>query len=236
MNVIKLIELEVEKLLRDNKDGHGFDHIQRVRNLALKFALNEDVDTNIVEIACLLHDVDDYKLFGAESAENLLNANRIMGLAGVDNETKTKVIEIIKTIGFSKRLQGIEPKTKEGMIVSDADMCDAIGANGMLRTYRVSLSKGSIFFDRQTKPRTGISSIDEYKNNKSEHTAQHFFDKLLVIKSLLFTKEGRVEGDKRQQIMLDFLREIFREEESNEWIVYLDSFSNKKLSRENTHI
>lgn len=51
---------------------------------------------------------------------------------------KERVLDEIKTIGYNKRLNGITPITLEGRIVSDADMCDGIGATGIIRCYQYS--------------------------------------------------------------------------------------------------
>ena len=52
----------------------------------------------------------------------------------IDLEMQEKIINIVSTIGFSKRLKGIIPQTLEAKIISDADMCDGIGAQGVIRT------------------------------------------------------------------------------------------------------
>ena len=48
------------------------EHVNRVLNLSLKFAKTERANKDVVALIALLHDVDDYKLFGIESAENLI--------------------------------------------------------------------------------------------------------------------------------------------------------------------
>lgn len=44
---IKLVKKEVEKLLIKDNSGHGMDHINRVYNLSLKFALKEKANKDI---------------------------------------------------------------------------------------------------------------------------------------------------------------------------------------------
>jgi len=216
------IELAVKELLGAN-DGHGYDHVDRVRKLAIKFAKQEDADIEIVELASLLHDVDDYKLFGEECAKNLLNARKILETNNVDEKMASLVLDIIQTMGYSKSLEGIRPTTLEGQIVSDADMCDAIGAEGILRTHAYNLSRGNIFFDKTAKPLDVELSAEQYKKT-SNHSVQHFFDKLLIINNVLMTAAGKEEGAKRQKIMVDFLRELFREEGAEVWQAYLSNF------------
>ena len=220
---MEAIEQAVKELLIGN-DGHGFDHVERVRDLAMRFAKQENANLEVVELASLLHEVDDYKLFGEENAKRLLNARRILDENTINDNVQSQVIEIITTMGYSKSLEGIRPSTLEGRIVSDADMCDAIGAVGILRTYAYALSKGNKFFDRTLAPVKESVSAKDYKTNKKSHSVQHFFDKLLLIPSMLMTEAGQREGISRKNIMTSFLRELFEEEGARDWADFLEVF------------
>lgn len=222
------IENAVKELLHSN-DGHGYDHVKRVEKLALEFARQESVNVEIVQLAALLHDVDDYKLFGKESADHLTNANNILDENGIGGDTKLQVLDIIRNMGYNKYLEGVRPTTLEGKIVSDADMCEAIGAQGILRSHVYNLSKGVTFFDKAVMPNQGEKNSEEYRTVKNEHAVQHFFDKLLLIPTILTTNAGRAEGGKRLRVMLDFLKELFREEDAVEWLRYLERFENEHL-------
>ena len=127
--MIEKVKEQVVELLDKDNSGHGMDHINRVLNLSLKFAEKEKANKDIVALIALLHDVDDYKLFGMENAENLTNAKRIMSYCNINDEIQNQVCSELKCIGYSKLLKGFRPKTIEGQIVSDADMCDEMGAN-----------------------------------------------------------------------------------------------------------
>lgn len=224
---ISAIHKDVKELLGKDKSGHGIDHVDRVLKLAMTFAENERADKEIVTLATLLHDVDDYKIFGEEHAKKLLNANTILDKYNVADKTKSKVLNIIRSMGYNKYIEGVRPGTLEGMIVSDADMCDAIGSIGILRTHAYALSKGNVFFDKDIQPASEPISAAEYKTTKKSHSVQHFFDKLLRIPSILMTDSGRREGEKRQMVMVSFLRELFDEEDSREWQKHLDAFEGK---------
>lgn len=63
-------KMAVEELLNNDNSGHGMDHINRVLALALKFAEKEAANETIVSLVALLHDVDDYGLFGSENVKN----------------------------------------------------------------------------------------------------------------------------------------------------------------------
>lgn len=216
------VKNEVESLLENDNSGHGMEHISRVLNLSLEFADAEKANKDIVALIALLHDVDDYKLFGQESSEKLFNARKIMDNCNIDKDTQEQVCSAIKTIGYGKRLKGVCPTTLEGKIVSDADMCDALGANGILRTFMYQIKNNTPFFDRNFFPIDDLTA-DKYKTC-AETGISHFFDKILRINSLLLTNSGKREGKYRHQFTVDFLYHFFDEERADEWKTYLDNF------------
>ncbi len=206
-------------------NGHGMDHILRVRDLALKFAEQEGADLEIVELAAMLHDVDDYKLFGQEQAKKLTNARQIMSELKIEPQKVDQVLEIISTMGYTKYLAGIRPSSLEGKVVSDADMLDAVGASGIVRTIETGIFLDHSFFDKQITPLDPEIDSKVYQKKANLHTVQHFFDKILKIPDALMTEAARVEGKKRKQIVVDFLTQLFREYDADTWSEYLRDFN-----------
>ena len=220
------IKEQVSELLNKDDSGHGMDHITRVLDLSLKFAEKEKANKDIVALIALLHDVDDYKLFGMENAENLTNAKRIMTNCNINDEVQNQVCSELKCIGYSKLLKGFRPKTIEGQIVSDADMCDALGANGILRVYTYCLKKGKPFFDRNIFPIENINA-DNYTRRCADSSVCHMFEKILKLKDLMLTYSGKEEAKKRHNIVVEFLYHLFDEENAREWTIYLDNYLKK---------
>lgn len=221
---------QVCKLLDKDNSGHGMEHVERVLKLSLKFADTENADKETAAIIALLHDVDDYKLFGSENAEKLTNAGKILEQCSVEDNIKEQVLNAVSTIGYSKRLKRIYPKTLEGMIVSDADMCDSMGAVGILRSYQYNLAHGNLFFDKKIYPVLNMSAAD-YMEKKTGTVVTHMFEKLLRLKDLMLTDSGRKEAAERHNIMVGFLRHFFEEENVPEWIDYLDNYLNKNNAK-----
>ena len=219
----------VNKILGDDKSGHNMKHILNVKKLALKFCEGKDVNKDVVVIAALLHDVDDYKIVGEENAEDLFNARMILNFVGIDKDTKKDVLSIISSLGYKNRLKGIKPSSMEGMIVSDADMCDAIGSVGIIRAivYAMSNKGNGVIFDKDVFPNTKIRAY-EYNvtgtTHKTDNAINHFFEKLLKIPNLLLTDVGRLEGKKRMVIMIYFLKEYFRENDLENWQKFLNDY------------
>lgn len=223
--MIEKVKEGVKELLNKDNSGHGMEHVNRVLNLSLKFAEKENANKDVVALIALLHDVDDYKLFGMESANNLTNARNILEQCAIEDNIKEQVLKAIKTIGYSKRLEGISPITLEGMIVSDADMCDGIGSTGILRSYQYNLAHGNLFFDKNITPILNMSATD-YMTKKVGTVVTHMFEKLLKLKDLMLTDSGKKEAIERHNIMIEFLYHFFEEENVPEWIDYLDNYLN----------
>lgn len=223
---------DVEMVLGGDDSGHGMDHVKRVFRNSMHFARNitsESIDLTVVGLAAQLHDVDDYKLVGREQSEQQTNAIGIMNRAGIEAVTQLMVRDVIANMGYSKALEGIRPSTIEGKVVSDADMCDAIGANGIVRalTYAVSSKGSGVVFDRKVWPTIDITS-EQYNGDGTSHSTDsfinYFFEKMLRLKSMMMTAPGRKEAEVRDEQMVEFLRAYLREEEAPEWQEFLEQY------------
>ena len=224
--MIEIVKNEVYKFLKEEDSGHDDSHIGRVLRMSLEFAKNENANENIVALIALLHDVDDYKIVSKEEALNLTNARRIMNISNVNKETQEIVLSELKRIGYSKSLEGIRPLTIEGKIVSDADMCDASGVNGIIRCYKYNLKHGRGFFNRDIFP-TLYNDAKEYRDSKPTTAVNHLFEKILRLKDLMLTESGKTEAIYRHNIIVEMLYHLFKEEDAPEWIEYLDNYLNK---------
>jgi len=213
MTSVDYIKKSVSELLGADSSGHNDKHVFRVYDMAMNFCASiPDADRDLVAAAALLHDCDDYKLFGEESASLMINTRRILAGSGFDSSFTDKCIEIVKSIGYSKRLAGIIPTSQEGKIVSDADMADATGIIGIIRCieYRAYRSKGAEpFFDPDYLPVE--MDAQQYKNLKSCPIVNHFFDKLFRLRDLALTEPGRKCLMQRHEIIYHFLKTYFDE-------------------------
>ena len=218
--MIEEVKQEIKKIMNSDNSGHGMDHVNRVYQLATYFAKEEGNDETIAGLIALLHDVDDYKLFGSENSEEFANAKYVMKICNVPLELQEIVLSELKTIGFSKYLKGLRPSTKEGMAVSDADMCDALGAIGIARVFTFGNSISRPLFDRNKFP----SKEDTYEFHMipSGSTINFMFEVLLKYKNLMLTEAGKKVATERHEIIVNYLRQYFIEEHAPEWIEYLE--------------
>ena len=227
---LQQIRGDVSDLLHHDDSGHDIAHIDRVVGLVKSFCSHlSGANCALAEVIALLHDVDDYKLVGKEKADRLENASRIMNGVGLPNTLQQQIKEAISSIGYSKSLRGIRPSTLEGQIVSDADMCDAIGANGVIRClqYAVSTKGSGVIFDPVAWPDADMTAEKYNKHGTitdNDSFINHFFDKLLKLKGMMLTEPGRREAETRDDMMVGFLRQYFREQQEPEWSGFLEKY------------
>ena len=222
-NQIETVKEQVYKLLESDNSGHGIEHIKRVLDLSLKIAEAENANLEIVALVALLHDADDYKLFGLDNEDKLTNTTRILNATSIAENIKMEVMETVKTIGYSKLLKGSRPTTLEGQIVSDADMCDVIGANGILRVHAYTLKNERAFFDRNVWPIADMTA-DKYTRKVADSSVCHIFEKILKLKNLMFTETGKKIAIKRHNMVVQFLQNLFEEENALDWLEYFEKY------------
>lgn len=229
---IEKVKQCVNDLLASDKSGHGMEHIERVLNLTLKFAKTEGGDPGLSSVIALLHDADDYKLFGEKSARELTNTRRILKSCDFTAREQDIVCETVQTIGYSRRLEGILPTTLEAKVVADADMNDALGATAIVRVIEFGATNSRPFFNRDIFPKQqvtaeGYSQYFKANGQTDAHSVLHFFDKLLRLPKYMLTDSGLQAAIPRQKFLVDFLNQFFAEQNVPEWQAFLTDFLEK---------
>lgn len=222
------LKTKIAHFLSSDQTGHGMDHLERVLDLATQFSKNHSVDAKKITLIAWLHDVDDYKLTGMQPMVNLPNAERFMKEVGVPVAMQNQVVQEILRLGFNKALEGIRPLSREGKLVSDADMCDAIGAQGLRRVLTFGAFKKQPFFLKDVFPNLTMNATT-YRLQGTTHTINHFFEKLLRLKGMMLTEEGKAEAKNRHDWMVTFLKQFFEEEKQSQWNKYLMDYEQSML-------
>ena len=209
----KTLMIEETKTFVKNKlygegSGHDWFHIERVYNLAKYLAEKENADSFIVEMAALLHDIDDWK-FSNTNDSNMTTTENFLNSIHIDHDSFKRIIEIIQTMSFKGGVVDSTQHTVEGKVVQDADRLDAIGAIGIARTFAYGGSKNRLMYDPTIQP-IEFKSLDEVKNAEN-HTINHFYEKLLKLKYLMNTNTAKEIAEKRHQFMEEFLNEFYSE-------------------------
>jgi uncharacterized protein len=193
----------------DDSSGHDWWHIYRVWKNAITICEREKADLFIVQLAALLHDLDDWK-FNENEDETPHRAKAWMESCGVDSKINAAVCEIIMHVSYKGAQVENKMKSLEGFIVQDADRLDAIGAIGIGRAFAYGGYKNRPLYDPEM-PNQMHASFEQYKNSKSA-TINHFYEKLLLLKDMMNTTTAKKIAEQRHEIMLRFLDQFM-----NEW-------------------
>ena len=179
----------ISDLFRAVGGSHDAEHTLRVYHNAMRLADSEpECDKELVALAALLHDVDDYKLF---TTENNANARGFLKSMKVPEERIDRICGIIENVSFSKS-RDKKLKDIESMIVQDADRLDAMGAVGVARTFAFGGEHG----------------------RSLEDSIRHFHEKLLLLKDLMNTTMDKSLAEEIHQFLVQFLESYNRETSS----------------------
>jgi uncharacterized protein len=163
---------------------HGIDHTIRVYNLCEKIGYKLNADMEVLLPAAILHDI------ARDMPNHSINggklANQLLSNYNVPKDIREKISHAISTHSFSEKLK---PQTLEAMILSDADKLDAIGAVGV---YRAATYSSEI-------------------HRPIEDFIEHFHEKLLGLKDLLYSDEAKKIAEERHRFLLKYLDQIQKE-------------------------
>lgn len=208
-SIIEETRRHVETLFADDGSGHDWWHIYRVWTVAGKLGEVEGADRTVVELSALLHDIADWKFHGGDDTVGPQKARQWLERQGADANTIDHVCDIIATISYKGAGVSTPMQTLEGKVVQDADRLDAIGAQGIARTFAYGGNKNRLIYHPDQKP-VMHQSFEAYKKNDG-HTINHFYEKLLLLKDRMNTDAGRKMAEERHRFMEQFLDQFFRE-------------------------
>jgi len=169
----------------------------------------EGGDLFIIELAALLHDIADWKFHNGNTGVGREKAKSLLENLGVDNQSIKQICHIIENVSFKGAKVKNRIKTKEGMVVQDADRLDAIGAIGIARVFAYGGFKGKEIYNPQIKPKLH-RSFEEYKSGKGT-SINHFYEKLLLLKDQLNTKTAKKIAEERHELLKSYLKQFFKE-------------------------
>jgi uncharacterized protein len=205
--MIEQTEQWVKEQLEHEGTGHDWHHINRVTKQAKEIAEIEGADTFIVTLAALLHDLIDDKVVESEE-EGLKQVTQWLVSIGTSDEQLQHILTIITTMSF-KGGNNKPVSSLEAQVVQDADRLDALGAIGIARTFIYAGSKGDPMHDPDLAIRKTLT-LDEYRNGRSSAIG-HFYEKLLKLKDLMNTTEGKKRAEMRHQFLENFLNQFLEE-------------------------
>ena len=195
----------VREKFENEYSGHDWFHTLRVFRTATRIAEAEGADLVTVQLAALLHDVDDRKL-SPETYEDKTNARGFLSENSVD---AGKIEDICRIIGEISFAENCVPSTLEGKCVQDADRLDAIGAIGIARAFAYGGNHNRLMYHPDVKPNLNMSREEYVKSNST--TVNHFYEKLFKLTDMMNTDAARLIARERESYMRDFIARFLDE-------------------------
>jgi uncharacterized protein len=200
----------VRSTLKNAEGGHDWFHTLRVFNNSQLIAKNENVDSLIVALGALLHDIADSKFHAGDETIGPKMAREFLFKHNVDSLIIEHVVRIIENISFKSNLEGKTSFSSQELdVIQDADRLDAIGAIGIARCFNYGGFKNRALFDPAIQPNLSMTK-KEYKNSTAP-TINHFYEKLFLLKDQMNTVTGKRIAEKRHQYMEGFLSQFYAE-------------------------
>ncbi len=206
--ILKTIDF-VKKVLFNAEGGHDWWHIYRVWQLAKHISRTESVDTYVVELGALLHDIADFKFHNGDDKVGPRKARELLTSLNVEETVIIHIENIISNVSFKGSQHTQKFKSPELAVVQDADRLDAMGALGIARTFNYGGYKGRGIYNPEIKPNLKMTE-KEYKNSNAP-TLNHFYEKLLLLKDRMNTDTGKAMAKHRHKYMEQFLDEFYKE-------------------------
>ena len=199
----------VKHELQHAEGGHDWFHIERVWRNSIAIAKHENVDTLVVQLGALLHDIADSKFHGGDEELGPAKASQFLRSIPVDEAVIQHVVAIIRNISFKGGNFQATFKSKELDVVQDADRLDALGAIGIARAFNYGGHKGRELYNPAIAPNLHMSK-EEYKHSNAP-TLNHFYEKLLLLKDLMNTPTGKALAEQRHAFMQQYLQQFYAE-------------------------
>lgn len=205
-NIIELARAYVKNKFENEYSGHDYFHTLRVFNMATNIAKSEGADIEMVQLAALLHDVDDRKI-SPQTYKKQTNARSFLKLNSVDDIRIESICQIIREISFGANDSA--PTTLESKCVQDADRLDAIGAIGIARAFAYGGNHNRHMYHPEIKPQLNMTK-EEYVKSEST-TINHFYEKLFKLTDLMNTNTAKSIAIERDKYMKQFVLEFMDE-------------------------
>lgn len=204
----------VKETLANDSSGHDWWHIHRVWQMAKRIQADyKQVDTLVVELTALLHDIADHKNHNGDFEIGPVTARRFLeNIAEISESQINHICNNIKNISFKGNTSKKNQLSLEGQIVQDADRLDAMGTIGIARTFAFGGSKGRKIYNPDLGCKSTQNKKNGYLSNYGDATSiDHFYEKLLLVKDLMNTPFAKKLAQKRHEFLIDFLSHFYDE-------------------------
>ncbi|WP_310392589.1 HD domain-containing protein [Hymenobacter sp.] len=199
----------------DEGSGHDWAHIRRVWLMAQRLAVSTpEADRDVTELSALLHDIADWKFHDGDYEAGPRAAREWLRSQAAPEELIARVETVIREVSFKGLGVPTPVSSVEAALVQDADRLDAIGAIGIARAFAYGGHKGRPLHDPAVAP-VAHESFASYQQNVAP-TLNHFYEKLLHLKSRMHTVAARQIAQERHAFMEAYVARFLAEWEGTE--------------------
>ena len=206
--IIKETKEFVRKIQKNETTGHDWWHTYRVWKMALNIGKKENADMFVVQLAALLHDVDDWKFKRGKNKKGKGDVRIWLEENNVNEDIVNHVCDIIDNMSFKGLDVKLKIKSKEGRVVQDADRLDAIGAVGIARVFAYHSKSQRLIYDPEINLNSRVTDMRKEDSHSSIH---HFYDKLFHVKKLMNTRTGKKIAINRHEYTKNYLKQFIDE-------------------------
>ncbi|WP_050464763.1 HD domain-containing protein [Herbaspirillum autotrophicum] len=183
-----------------NDGAHDLSHLHRVWRTAQTLLTSyPQADPLVVQAACYLHDLvnlpKDHQQRHQASRQSAQLACTQLSALGFPAGKLTALAHAIEAHSFSA---AIKPTSIEACIVQDADRLDALGTVGLARLFYTAGRMGSAL----AHPDDPLAQCRE--SDDKRYALDHIGIKLAALPASMQTGAGRLLGQQRLQLLLDF--------------------------------
>ncbi|MDD2521858.1 MAG: HD domain-containing protein [Anaerolineaceae bacterium] len=203
---------EARSWYQEADEVHSFEHVLRVRAMAVRIGKAEGADLEVIEAAAYLHDSRGAspEAHGSARKEHHITsaefAGEVLAKKGWSPERIEAVQHCIRAHRF--RHTGERPETLEAMCLFDADKLDVLGAVGAARTIAYAVLAGQPVLSEPSQ-----QFLETGKKEPGEpHSSYHeYLFKLRKVKDQLFTNTGKAIAEDRDAFLAEYYDRLIAE-------------------------
>ena len=210
--IIEKLRVKVRKFFDKDASGHNIDHLERTLKYALYLQSKEGGDRVVIGISAFIHDI--HRILSLEQnkfvspKESLPVVKTFIDDIDITAEQKEHILYAIEHHEeYSFGEGGVKVNDIESKILQDADNLDAIGAMGIVRTFKYGMAHNVVDFN----PNVPLyqNKYDESKEDVS--TIHHINNKLVRLGENMNTETAKNLAKKKTKLMKDFLKMYIEE-------------------------
>lgn len=210
--IINKLRNKVKEYFSKDASGHNIDHLERTLKYALYLQSKEGGDVVVVAVSAFIHDI--HRILGSEQKkfvspkESLPVVEKFLLDISITQEQKQHILYAIEHHEeYSFGEGGVKVNDIESKILQDADNLDAIGAVGIVRTFKYGMAHNVVDYD----PNVPLYQNEYNESKEDASTIHHINNKLLRLGEHMNTKTAKKLAKEKIKLMKNFMNMYIEE-------------------------